>query len=338
MHVLMYVSLYFFRENNNSKGTQTEGFWEIIDELNFLRKELEKCREHECNVKFAADNITNDEQMRSVTGFTKDRFVALYNFLNIEEDLVQNAKLSQSEQFFLFMVKLRTGITNEFLAILFKVSDTTVSRYFTHVVTVIYQKLSLLNIWPSRELIQSHMPEQIRAENRNCRVIVDCTEFKIQQPSNPAQQQVTFSNYKNCNTLKAMIGISPSGAITFVSDLYCGSISDKELFIRSGMLQKLEPEDMVMADKGFRIDKELQAKQCTLKTPTFLGDRIQFPVLERENNNMLSNNRVHVERAIGRIKFFKYFEGDLPYTALHNANEVFFIASNFVNFGGPLIE
>ena len=61
----------------------------------------------------------------------------------------------------------------------------------------------------------------------NLRCTIDATEIYIEQPSSPEAQQLTFSSYKNHNTLKALIGISPSGSITFVSDLYGGNISDK---------------------------------------------------------------------------------------------------------------
>ena len=50
------------------------------------------------------------------------------------------------------------------------------------------------------------------------------------------------------------MGIAPSGAITFISQLYTGSISDREIIIRSGFLsQKFENGDTVIADKGFQI-------------------------------------------------------------------------------------
>ena len=45
-----------------------------------------------------------------------------------------------------------------------------------------------------------------------------------------------FSTYKNHTTLKGLIGISPSGAVTFVGQLYTGSISDREIVYRSGFL------------------------------------------------------------------------------------------------------
>jgi len=58
------------------------------------------------------------------------------------------------------------------------------------------------------------------------RVIINATEVYIEKPSLP---DLTFLNYKNNNIFKALGGISPSGSITFVSNLYLGFISDKEL-------------------------------------------------------------------------------------------------------------
>ena len=35
-------------------------------------------------------------------------------------------------------------------------------------------------------------------------IILDATEVKVVQPSDPIEQQVTFSHYKNINTFKGM--------------------------------------------------------------------------------------------------------------------------------------
>lgn len=47
-----------------------------------------------------------------------------------------------------------------------------------------------------------------------------------------------------------MIGITPSGAISFISDTWAGSVSDKKLFIKSGILEHIEKGDLVIADRG----------------------------------------------------------------------------------------
>ena len=61
--------------------------------------------------------------------------------------------------------------------------------------------------------------------------------------------------------------ISPSGAISFISDLFEGNISDKELTSQYGLLDLLEDGDSVMEDKGFNIADLLNARSVTLNIP-----------------------------------------------------------------------
>lgn len=57
-------------------------------------------------------------------------------------------------------------------------------------------------------------------------------------------------------TYKSLLGIAPSGAITFISQLYEGSISNKEIVGRSGLINEYlwDQNDSIMADKGFTIN------------------------------------------------------------------------------------
>jgi len=49
------------------------------------------------------------------------------------------------------------------------------------------------------------------------------------------------------------LGISPNGAVTFVSSLFPGSTSDKIITLKSGLLDQLVPGDLILADRGFLI-------------------------------------------------------------------------------------
>ena len=55
-------------------------------------------------------------------------------------------------------------------------------------------------------------------------------------PSSLKAQPNLYSSYKHHVTYKGLVGISPSGAIIFISQLYDGTISDKEIVARSGIL------------------------------------------------------------------------------------------------------
>ena len=71
------------------------------------------------------------------------------------------------------------------------------------------------------------------------------------------------------------MGIAPSGAIIFVSQLYGGSTCDKEIANRSKFFKKgLWSDDYsVMADRGFTMHYELARVGVSLNIPAFLGGR-----------------------------------------------------------------
>ena len=168
-----------------------------------------------------------------------------------------------------------------------------------------YRGFKLLNIWPNKEEILDSMPMSIASKCPNLRVIIDYTEFKIPRLKSPVAQQLTFSSYKNCNTAKALIGISPTGAICFISELYGGSISDKELTRRSGIVEHLQPGDLMMADRGFLIGEFTKPHGIKLSIPDFHDKGEQFTPFQVSHSRRVSNKRIHVERAIGRIKQYK---------------------------------
>ena len=63
--------------------------------------------------------------------------------------------------------------------------------------------------------------------------------------------------------MKVLVGITPSGVLSFISELFPGSTSDQEIVKQSNFLNILSPGYSVMADKGFNIRDEL-ASICAI--------------------------------------------------------------------------
>ena len=72
----------------------------------------------------------------------------------------------------------------------------------------------------------------------------------------------------------------------------------------SGFLQELEGKDgiSIMADRDFTIKDLLKEINVELNIPPFLEGRQQLPADEVKHGGQIASLRIHVERAIGRIK------------------------------------
>ena len=248
------------------------------------------------------------------------------------------SKLSLLEQFFMTLVRLRLGLPELDLANRFGVSQSSVSRITLTWINLMYHNFKAIVKFPSWSVVNKHMPEVFKKEYPNTRIIIDATELVIERPSSLLHQSATFSNYKNRNTVKVLIGITPSGVISYVSQTYEGSISDRKLVELSGLLQMLEPGDAVMADKGFLIQDLLAPIGVRLNVPPLLHSNSQMQPKDVAVTKKIAQLRVHVERAIGRVKEFHILQKVLPSSIWDSINEVIFVCCMLCNFSPPLVS
>ena len=165
-----------------------------------------------------------------------------------------------------------------------------------------YFRFKEVDIFPSGYIVHLHKPKCFAKKYSSTTLIIDATEIYIEQPSNPEAQQLTFSSYKNSNTLKALVGIIPKESIAFVSTLFGRSISDKEITLRSGLVEKLQYGDCIMGDRVFKIQEMLASKGVSVNVPPFMNESGQFEDRQLFETRRIATLRIHVERAIERIK------------------------------------
>lgn len=115
------------------------------------------------------------------------------------------------------------------------------------------------------------------------------------------------------------------------SHLYTGGISDKEICQRSGLFdllkhkidsQELKNGDGIMADKGFTISKELDALGLRLNIPPFLGKRKRLSGADVQDTQVIAHHRIHVERAIGKVRNFHIFDRKLSIKSAGDINQL----------------
>ncbi|XP_044169671.1 uncharacterized protein LOC122953764 [Acropora millepora] len=313
---------------------------------------------------FCFENISNNDSLITFyTGFPNLKtLMALYEFLrpgangeniryssSARDDIQEghgehSAKqgrprsLKTIDEFFLTLCRLRQGFAEIHLAQLFNVSQSTVGRILISWINFMYLKLGQINIWPSRELVDESMPQDFKDKYPSTRVIIDCTEVRCEMPSSLLLNTELFSSYKNHATLKALVGISPKGFFTFIGQLYFGSISDREMVERSGFLNLPFLEgDSVMADKGFTIE-DILPLGVSLNIPPFLGMSDQMAPEDVISTQEIASLRIHVERAINKVKNFKIFDGLVPLNQFGLVNQMWCVCAMLCNMQDPIIS
>ena len=183
------------------------------------------------------------------------------------------------------------------------------------------------------------MPDCFKFGYPFTRVILECTEIFIEKPSCFRAQSATYSSYKSHNTAKGLVGISPLGAVTFISDLFGGHASDRQIVVSSGILDLLQPGDSVMADRGFEIQDLWVSKKALLNIPPFMRCKDQLDPDEEDETRQIASVRIHVQRAIiiERIENFNILRQIIPNTMAEDINKIWKVCAILTNFKGPLV-
>ncbi|XP_035253283.1 uncharacterized protein LOC118216299 isoform X2 [Anguilla anguilla] len=290
------------------------------------------------------------------TGFTFEQFNNLCTLLRVpsdraipqrvvpltyKEETLDTINLPIRSQFLLALMKLRNNYDMKDLAFKFGISVESVSVIFNACINDMFHRLGEISIWPHRDFISANMPENFKKDFPTTFAILACTELKIERPTSLQLQNQSYSDYKSANSLKGLIACDPRGSVIFVSPLFTGSISDRDIFKHCYITKQLtrliqdgylEPGDGIMADKGLLIGKDIEKIGLHLNIPPFAKANAQMPASDVERTKTFAKHRVHVERCIAKIKKFKIVSGRIPNSMLGNINRIWFVVSLLSNF------
>ena len=294
-----------FRDISCQTDLSLEDLDRLDEELGTLNVQLYELRSKALDTNLSKESFDkSDEKTRFYTGLP-NVLVLMQVFMLCEPYITTTARssLDKFQQLLLVLMRLRLGLPLADLAYRFRISLPTASRIMHKLINILHQRLEFLIEWPERNMLQATMPMDFRlAFGSRVAVIIDCFEVFIERPSNLLARAQTWSNYKHHNTVKFLIGIAPQGLVTFISRAGGGRVSDKRITEDSGLLDKLLPGDIVLADRGFNIEDSVGLCCATLKIPAFTRGKSQLSAHEVEETRKIASVRIHVERVIGLVK------------------------------------
>ncbi|MDJ0647769.1 MAG: transposase [Xenococcaceae cyanobacterium MO_188.B19] len=205
------------------------------------------------------------------------------------------AKLLLEEQIILTIIYLRHNLTFQVLGLLFQVSESTAHNLF--------------NYWQDllREGLPSSLLEQIKKSQENeetvleqleeYELIVDSEEQDITRPSEYQIQKKYYSGKKKSHTFKNQFIVLPSGKdIVDVVVGRPGPVSDINLCRER--LKLFHPQQKLIGDKAY-------IGEAQIRTPDKKPKNQELTELQKEQNKILSSQRIFVEHVIRIVKIFK---------------------------------
>ena len=241
------------------------------------------------------------------------------------------------DQLFLVLMKLRRHTTNFELSRMFGIAESVVANVFLTWVLFMYRQWKELDIWPTQKLVRYFAPSGFKRNYPNTRVIIDGTECPIKKPKNPSAQQTTFSTYKNRNTIKVLVGATPGGLVSYVSDAYGGSTSDRQIVERSALTSMCSLNDSIMADKGFNVQDIFAPFDIHINIPTFFKKKNRMNSETVIRDRKISRKRVHIERIIGLAKTYRILVEPMTATETKLSSEIVFICFMLCNFRNSIV-
>ena len=226
---------------------------------------------------------------------------------------LKTTELDNFQKLILTFMKLRQNTTFRGLGYRFLINARIASRIFYSVVAMISYSFDSFILWPDRDSIKLNVPLSFQElYGDRVAVIIDCFEIGTERPNALRGSNQMFSNYKQKYTIKYLIGITPQGVISFISSGYAGRTSDNSVTEDCGILEKLQPGDIILADRGFTVSELVAQRNAVLKTPAFKKEN-QLNPRDAEDTRRLASVRVHVERLIGQIRNkYRILNGPLP--------------------------
>jgi hypothetical protein len=207
----------------------------------------------------------------------------------------RHAELSSSADKLLFiLVYFRLYPTQAVQGFLFGIGQTQACEWIHKLSPLLNQALGYEQQLPERQ------PARLATVLKACpslEFIIDGTERPMNRPQHKLTQQDTYSGKKKRNTVKNVLISERRGKIKYLSETYGGRVHDKA--ICDGEEYEFPEGSRLWQDLGFQ---GFAPEGVTLRQPQKKPKNQDLSEAQKEENRIISSQRVEIEHQIGGIK------------------------------------
>ena len=305
---------------------------------------------------FDIPSLLSDESYFDLTGLTKAQFADLCTEVpNLKQSNVRSVRTTVA----IFLTKMRTGLSNKLLSVIFDLKKNQIQRAVTSC------RMSLMKNFVPKNLGCGHISHNNFVENHTSTVagslfkssqdadeailILDGTYIYIQKSMDYLFQRKSYSMHKNRPLVKPMMVVGSDGYILSVFGPYYanGKNNDAEItkhcFVSNSedINPWLKPNDIFIVDRGFRDAVAfLEERGLKVHMPAFLPKGQKQHTVEEANLSRLATKvRWVVESVNGRAKQWKMLDKVVPNILVPNIGDfVRIVCALIKKFRPPIVS
>ncbi|XP_052696026.1 uncharacterized protein LOC128174533 [Crassostrea angulata] len=275
---------------------------------------------------FELSTMSNSDYM-ALTGISKENFEDLHSFISSDIRNTQNRGTRMSLG--IFLLKLRSGMSNQLLATIFGISKSSLCRAVKSVRTALMKSFVPhhlgLQHTTREEIIENHtrpLAQELFGDftNKKAIAVLDGTYIYIQKSNNFQFQRKSYSLHKGRPLVKPMVVTSTDGYFLTVLGPYLARNNDATIL--NHMLHTnvedlkgwFHEDDVFVVDRGFRDSVDmLEELGIRAEMPRLMSrGQKQMTTLDANASRLVTKIRWVVEAANARIKRWKYLAHVLP--------------------------
>ena len=307
------------------------------------------------------ETLQHDKQLfKYYTGYTPEEFQMLYEFI-VPENAMQtqaairylnnkgHGKIGLKTQLLMTLNKLRNNFTFLHLAHLHSVTEGFCQNIFKRWLKLLAEKFENVYIWPHRDSVISQMPEAFAIDFPNTVAILKQVQIKVALNSFESVNSRTSTSTQDkimlCNR-HAVLAVDPRGSVIWCSKLSKGNLSDSELFIESGLKDRLmqlvgchwlQVGDGILADETFGISEELDEIGLVFNHVAFSKQNIEEELKRILRKERINSHKVLIDKAYARVKQFRILTQKIPSSLTSSSDIILQVCSFLTNFQTPLL-